>query len=248
MRRIAPALIVLALAVAAPAAAAASPSPTGVELDACHTGTSWTDTGYATFGGDMRSISRTDQMAMRFDLYMREPGDTRFRRVQAPRLGIWDRSRSGVGRFIYTKTVTNLLGPADYRTVVHFRWYDAGGAIIRRARRTTDSCTQPDLRPNLTRGAPSALAGPQPGLWRYTIPVRNTGRTDAGPFDVALRVGATDPAVVAVSALRAGDAQTVTFLAPPCALGDRLRYEADSDDRIAESDERDNVVRVDCPG
>ncbi len=248
MRRIAPiALLLLAVlpgvASATPAAPAAAVA-TG--LDQCQAGSA-SQNGSATFRGEMRSVPGSDRMAIRFDLYARAPGEARFTRSAAP--SAWIRSVPGTARFIWHKRFEELTGPADYRTVVRFRWYDAGGAPIARARRTTDACTQPDPRPNLTLGAPTVLAGPQPGLRRYAIPVRNAGRGDAGPFEVALRIGAApESALVAVSALAAADVQTVTFVAPPCAPGDALRFEADPGDRVVEVDERDNVLRVACPG
>jgi subtilase family serine protease len=36
-------------------------------------------------------------------------------------------------------------------------------------------------------------------------------------------------------------------MAPRCAPGDVLRFEVDPDDRVAEEDERDNVLTVACP-
>jgi subtilase family serine protease len=52
---------------------------------------------------------------------------------------------------------------------------------------------------------------------------------------------------VTVAGLAAGAAQAVTFMAPRCAPGDVLRFEVDPDDRVAEEDERDNVLTVACP-
>lgn len=248
MRRIAPiALLLLAVLPGVASAAPAAPaSVVATGLDQCQAGSA-SQNGSATFRGEMRSVPGSDRMSIRFDLYARAPGEDRFTRSAAP--SAWIKSLPGTARFIWHKRFEELTGPADYRVVVRFRWYDASGALLARARRTTAACSQPDLRPNLTLGAPTVLADPQPGLRRYAIPVLNAGRGDAGPFDVALWIGAApEPSLVAVSALAAADVQTVTFVAPPCAPGDTLRFEADPGVRVAEADERDNVLRVVCPG
>jgi subtilase family serine protease len=102
-------------------------------------------------------------------------------------------------------------------------------------------------QPDLAFGDLTTTTSPQPGVQRYTIPVRNDGRADTGAFDVALRIGAEDREPVTVTGLAAGASQVVTFLAPRCVAGDVLRFEVDPDDRVAEEDERDNVLTVACP-
>jgi len=52
---------------------------------------------------------------------------------------------------------------------------------------------------------------------------------------------------VTVTGLAAGASQLVTFTAPRCAPGDVLRFEADPDNRVAETNERDNVLTFPCP-
>lgn len=248
MRRLA-SISILALSCALLAAApspAQAPSVTAA-LDDCRTSTAALDR-YAIFRGEMEAVARSDRMAMRFELFVREPGDEQFSRVEAPGLGTWIRSGSNVGRFIYRKQVTNLVAPAEYRSRVSFRWFDADGGVLARTARRTSACRQPDQRGDLELGALTTAPGPQPELVRYSVPVRNSGRGDAGSFDVALRMGAVERPVVTVSGLVAGATRTVTFVAPRCAAGDVLRFEVDPDDRVGEADERDNVLSAACPG
>jgi hypothetical protein len=130
---------------------------------------------------------------------------------------------------------------------VVFRWLDVDGRVLDRTARRTTTCRQPDQRGELSLGSPATAVGPQPGLRRYSVTVRNTGRGEAGPFAVALRLGAEDRSPQTVSVLAAGSTQTVSFVAPSCAPGDRLRFEVDPDDRVEEPDERDNVLSTPCP-
>lgn len=243
MRRLALLLTLIAVLPAAGGTAAAAPT-VSVSVDDCRTAADPLQR-YAIFRGEMDAVDRTDRMAMRFDLQVREPGDERFRSVDAPGLGTWIKSNPGTnGGFIWTKQVTQLVAPAEYRARVSFRWYDAGGRTIERASRRTKSCEQPDFRPDLELGALTAGAAPEPGLMRYRLPVRNTGRGDAGPFGV--RFGDGD-ALFTITGLEAGASHAVEFLAPPCTRDDALRFEVDPDGWVAEADERDNVLRVACP-
>jgi hypothetical protein len=245
MRRLALLLTpLLALAVAGGAAAA----PTaGVTVEECRTSASPLER-YAIFRGQMDGVGRnTDRMAMRFDLQVREPGATRYRVVDAPGLGTWIRSAPGTnGGFIWTKQVTKLDAPADYRVRVAFRWYDKAGRTIERAARRSRTCTQPDLRPDLELGALTTREGPEPGLTRYGVAVRNAGRGDAGAFEVAFG-GGDEPLLVTVPGVRAGAERPVAFVAPTCVSGDTLRFEVDPRGVVDESDEQDNVLRVACP-
>jgi hypothetical protein len=58
-----------------------------------------------------------------------------------------ERADPGRPGFIYTKRVEGLTGPAVYRAVVRFRWSDADGHVLRRARRVTGGCRQPGPAP-----------------------------------------------------------------------------------------------------
>ena len=127
-------------------------------------------------------------MQVRFALQVRasEPL-ARWRRVVAPGFDQWLTSDAGVRRYTYDRTVQNLTAPASYRTVVRFRWLDDEGDVIKSAKVTSAACRQPDMRPNLVPLRVDVAAADAAGEpVRYLVTLRNAGRTDAGPFAVAL--------------------------------------------------------------
>ena len=97
----------------------------------------------ATFLGEMTSTPGTGRMSMRIELQERLPGETVFRNVAAPGLGVWRAAAPGVKVYRYIKQVTDLAAPAVYRAVVRFRWLNARGKLIRSVERHTATCVQP---------------------------------------------------------------------------------------------------------
>ncbi|HEY8584295.1 MAG TPA: CARDB domain-containing protein [Capillimicrobium sp.] len=236
---LAAAALAASLAGAAPAAAA---DPVIADVEAC-VGSLVALERSVTLRGEMEATPKTDRMAMRFELYVREPSDAGFVRVDGPGLGSWIRSTSNVGRFIWTKQLTNLEVPAEYRGRVSFRWIGKSGEVLAKSSRKTPVCRQADVRPNIALGRPAAEPGPQPDLVRYAVPVTNSGKGDAPPFDVTL----DGRAPVTVSGLKVGDTQTVRFVVPRCTPGQALLFAADGDGLVEETDESDNALRVECP-
>ncbi len=91
------------------------------------------------FVGSMPALPGTEHMEMRFELQAREPGEP-WRHVAAPTFDAWERSDPGRSGFVYEKRVDGLDAQRRYRTVVRFRWLDAGGSLQRRARRVSPPC------------------------------------------------------------------------------------------------------------
>jgi len=96
----------------------------------------------ATFSGAMVASVDTQRMAMRIEVQERTP-ETRFHTVDAPGLGVWRSSNSGVGVYKYLKQVTNMSAPAVYRGLVSFRWLDDRGHVIKHIELHTHGCDQP---------------------------------------------------------------------------------------------------------
>ena len=167
--------------------------------------------------------------------------------LRVPRWGVWQRSRRGVPGFVYTKRVSALQAPAQYRAVVRFRWLDARGRVQRRARRVTAVCRQPDLRPDLVPGELSAEPGPAPGTATYRFTVFNRGRCDAGPFAVVLTANRTPQPEQRLGGLAAEASEVVTLIGPRCTPGSVVRVTVDSASEVVESRERDNAVNAACP-
>jgi hypothetical protein len=243
MRRTPFLLLLTTLALAAPTVAAAAP-PASVSVEQCGVVGAKKQLG-VTFSAEMNGVEGTKTMAMEFELYTRSAGQSSFKRDPRTQESV---SRRAVAVYQYgprTFVLPDLAAAMDFKARVIFRWTASDGDVTS-VRRWSSVCRVVP-RPDLAFGDLTTTTSPQPGVQRYTIPVRNDGRADAGAFDVALRIGAEDRQPVTVTGLAAGAAQVVTFLAPRCASGDVLRFEVDPDDRVAEEDERDNVLTVACP-
>lgn len=239
MRR---ALMTLLLLLALPATAAAAAPPTVKVLDCVPA----LDQGLrsATFEARVRAARGSDRMQVRFALQVRasEPL-ARWRRVIAPGFDQWLTSDAGVRRYTYDRTVQNLTAPASYRTVVRFRWLDDEDDVIKSAKVTSSACRQPDLRPNLVPLRVDVAADAAGEPVRYLVTLRNAGRTDAGPFAVAL-----DPDLRAdVLGLAAGETQVVEIAGPACAAGAPLAVTLDPDALVDERVEDDNTLAGSCP-
>ena len=194
----------------------------------------------ATFEARVHPVRGSERMQVRFTLQIRQAGLPGWRRVAASELDEWLTSFPDVRRFSYSRTVRNLSAPASYRTLVRFRWLDADGEVIRRSRAASRTCRQPDMRPDLVATEIAPVAG------GYEVTLRNSGRTDAGPFEVALAAGALALEPAAVDGLAAGERRTVAFSGPPCAPGEQLTAIVDPAGAVDERDEDGNALTLDC--
>lgn len=238
------AAVVGAMLLAAPVAGGADRAPAVVRIADCTRGSLPADRS-GEFRGAMRSVPGTDRMGMRFTLQERT-GRGRFVTVDAPGLGVWRTSRSGVERFVHRQRVLELATAATYRMRVNFRWYDADGEVLRRAARRSGGCRQrgrlPDLR--VERVAAESIDG-VPGATRYALWVANVGRASSDATDVRLAVDGATVDTAEVDALRAGQRRRVFVTGPACAAA--VRAEVDPDDAVRESGERNNVHIRSCP-
>src|SRR4051812_43873076 len=122
----------LVLALALPAAAEAK----------VHARVTECEPGSAAFTARMDARDDAVTMQMRFKLQSRTEDD-------------WDKVPAGWGewidstaqRLVWTKHVEGLLGPAEYRVVVRFRWLDAAGEVVEAKRRASQPCAQPASQP-----------------------------------------------------------------------------------------------------
>ncbi|HEX4466633.1 MAG TPA: hypothetical protein VH025_05560 [Solirubrobacteraceae bacterium] len=96
----------------------------------------------ATFAGEMQAIPGSAKMEIRIDVLERSFGETPYRTVTAPGLGVWRNAAPGVKVFKYLKQVTNLASPAIYRGAVRFRWLNAKGKLMHAAELRTPRCAQ----------------------------------------------------------------------------------------------------------
>jgi len=199
------------------------------------------DTGVATFEGRVTALKRATKAQMRFTLQARTPEEPVWRAVSAPGFGTWLTAPKGAGRYVYDKTVQQLLAPGEYRAVIRFRWRDAKGRVLRTETATTKVCRQPDPRPDLE------IVALKPGA-RYVAVIKNTGRGDAGPFSVAFTRNGESLGLVAIADGLKSGAQTSAVLstAPACVAGELIAAQVDPLDQVDEADEDGNVLSVTC--
>jgi hypothetical protein len=178
-------------------------------------------------------------MKLRFTLEARRAGKG-WRRVAAPELGGWRTADPATTRYISSRRVTALVGPARYRTLVRFRWVDADGETIAHAKARSRSCWQPDHRPNLKLRALSFEGDEET---TYVVLVANTGLSDSGAFDLELTGLALQP----MASLAPGEERLVEVTGTKCERGTVVRAKADPLDLVDEHSERDNALRRPCP-
>ena len=234
----------LAGAFSAPMAHAAQSGAPGASLTACKTSNDAAKRSL-TFRGVAAAYAPGQHVEIRFDLLQRIPGSGREQRIDGGGLHTWTRSGAGVTKYERFLTVQNLAAPATYRGAVRFRWIDETGKVVRSVVRFTRSCRQPDRRPDLRLTPLAVRRGDTSDVLRYGVFVRNAGTAPAGDFDLVLRVDSADQPAVTVAGLAPLTGRTVTVVAPRCAVG-TVSVTVDPDNRIAESDETNNVLTVPC--
>ena len=231
----------LALTAALPAAPAAARSAATARVVECSTGPTAAER-LAVFRGAARRVAGTDRMWIKFKLQERTPG-ARFRTITAPGLSVWRKSRSGVRRFAVRQRVLALGEGAEYRVAVHFRWYDAEGNLLRRARRVSPACRQEGDLPDLQ----VARIGGRPvnGTFRYAVDVVNRGSAASAATSLALSVDGDMVDTPALGPLAPGETVRLFVNGPAC--DGSVKARVDPGDLVAEADERDNARVVACP-
>jgi CARDB len=236
MRR---ALITAALATAAlPAAAGAAPVPASVKLAECSI-----ENHSAAFYARMQQLPGASRMAMRFTL-LEETGADTIKRVKVPGLRRWRFSKPGVKAFAYRQGFRNLPENASHRVRVDFRWYDAAGNEVERARRRSPRCRQFIELPNLVARITAILPTQVPGVVRYEATVRNSGKAAATGVPVRLTVDGKVVDTVTLASLAPGEVRSVAIRGPQCHR--LVRLEADPEKVIAESSDEDNIFELNC--
>jgi CARDB len=199
-----------------------------------------------TFEGRIAASGASRTMQMRFTLQAQSPDSPLWAKVSAPGFGTWITVPRGYSRYLYDKTVEDLLAPASYRAIVDFRWRDAAGHVIRTVRHGSRACRQPDPRPNLTAGALSVQPASLAGRRRYVATIVNAGRGDAGPFEVDITREGTLLGSLQLAGLAAGAQRQISLSGPACTPGEQIAVVVDAPNAVDESDEDDNVLSTIC--
>lgn len=195
----------------------------------------------AEFEARMATVEGAKRMKMRFTLQVRKPSKRVFKRVAAPGFNSWTTADPGTTRYVFTRRVEALIGPASYRAMVRFRWVDAHGATVATARAYSRACRQPDHRPNLTVRALSVEGGRN-----YVVLVANTGRSASGPFDLQVALPDRVLGPVTVQSLHPREERLVRIRGPRCEAGTSITATVDPLDVADERSETDNALTATC--
>jgi hypothetical protein len=133
-----------------------------------------------TFSGQMETVPGTRRMAVQIVVQERGPGESAFRTLGAPGLDAWQRSEVGLKIYKDVRQVTDLPAPASFRAVVHFRWLDEGGDVIRRATRRTSVCRQPAPATTAPTTTPPAATTPAKSAPATTPPATTSSSGQSG--------------------------------------------------------------------
>lgn len=233
-------------------------APAGARLVACRR-SPLLDERTAVVGAVMHPIAGATKLALRIDLYQRSIGSARWMlRSDVPGLGSWTSPTDpSVGSrpadvFKYRQAVARLVVPYAYRFHVGFRWLAASGAVVRESGTTTGTCREPDLRPDLVLSDLSVVPTSREGIARYTVVVRNVGRSPVRGVVVgatfASSGGTASGGAGGVGRLAPGAAAAVTFAGPSCAAGATPpTFLADPANTVDEARETNNELTGTCP-
>ncbi len=185
-------------------------------------------------------------MEMRFDLFERSGTRGAWTLVDVDGFGEWDLSDPDVSGFVVKKRVSGLVAGYSYRALVHFRWRNDQGRIVKGKRVRTRACVQPSTAPDLRPQTMLIEAGPRPDVLIYRTLVRNRGRGTAQPFDVVLAVNAVAQPAQRTGPLAPGKAVWVAIQAPRCERGTIVRFSVDVRSEVAEAEEGNNDIERRC--
>jgi hypothetical protein len=194
----------------------------------------------AVFEGRVATVRRAVKMQLRFTLQVSTPDQPKWRKVAAEGFHQWITAPAGFGKYTYDKTVEQLVTPANYRTVISFRWRDARGKVIRSERATSPACRQPDQRPDLLIRDLHALAR------GYVAVVVNRGRSAAGAFGVDFLRAGSPLGSETVPGLAPGEVSTVMIQGMPCSPGEQISAVVDPGSEVDEADEENDTAEIVC--
>jgi hypothetical protein len=195
---------------------------------------------------------------MSFALLERAPGSAGWKPVTGPHFGVWISPAGSptLGRrpgdlWKVPFPVANLAAPASYRLQVSFRWLGRRGIVLATTTRLTQSCWQPELRPDLA--VASIAVGPnpsRPGYGLFSTVVRNLGATAARDFSVQISYHHNQQNVTSTKALarlKAHATATVVFRGVTCDPGTSVTVTADPGHEIDVYSRSAATLVVSCP-
>ena len=205
----------------------------------------------------MRPVTGTERMHMRFELLSKSstggvqsvPGNGLDSWISPPDTSLGQ--RPGDVWIIKDFQVANLPGPALYHYRVSFRWIGTAGRVISTRVRSSASCYQPELRPDLLVSSITVQPIPgKPAKAQYVAAIENAGLTGAGLFAVTFAPGGgTVTMTKAVQHLGPGATRHVTFVGPACTASTAPTIVVDPNQTVPEYNYANNALTVPpaCP-
>lgn len=199
----------------------------------------------------MRPVTGTMKMQLKFELLRRTGSGRPFTRVHGGDLNTWlnptdpTLGQHPSDKWNLIKQVVDLKAPATYRFRVTFRWLGTHTRVLGAATRSSPTCFEPELRPDLqvrTIGV-GAVTG-RPNVNDYVALIRNAGASATGAFEVQFSDGdvlKTRP----VADLAAYSSIKVTFIGPLCTAG-TATVTADPTDMVDDLNRANNALSVVC--
>jgi hypothetical protein len=201
----------------------------------------------------MRPLKGTRRLTMRFELFTRSKAVPAWKTVSGGDLGAWLTPRnSTLGQrsgdvWIVNKSVNELAAPAAYRFRVTFRWVGSHNRTIGTATRTTATCNQPELRPDLL--VPSIDVQPisgHPHLNLYVATIANHGATAARNFRVLFSTASGASESHSIKRLAAHSKTTVSFRGPACNTTAPSTVTVDPDGVVDDFNRTNNTATATC--
>lgn len=203
----------------------------------------------------MRPVTGTLRMAVKFQLLEGAVGTLPTTVVRGTGLNAWltpdDPTLGQLPGDVWqlTKSVINLGAPAVYAFHASFRWTGAHGRVLHTAQRTTRTCRQRELRPDLlVKSLTITPIAAQPGEDLYTAVIGNRGLTGAGPFEVLFDpADGTAPTIDTIAWLGSRQSRTLSFVGPACNAAQPPTVTADAADQVDDYDRANNEMTATCP-
>lgn len=250
MRRILIAAAIVVAGTAAPAAAESTAGNAYLRGFACHRSLDPSKRS-VTVTAVMSTIAGVQHLQMRFQLQDRTAHGTTL--IHGGDLGQWISPSSPTlgqhssDQWVVNHPVTGVPVPGSYRFKVFFRWIGNGGQVLAQTQKTTDTCRQPDLRPNLyvkLESTQAVSSGDQ-----YTVQVGNSGLTAATGIELQFSPGgAAQPITKTIARLPAHQSVQRTFVGPACTSSSLpVMITVDPNFLIDDVSRADNSITVPCP-
>jgi hypothetical protein len=234
----------------APTAAQAASGDAYLQAFACHRSLDPSKRS-VTVTAVMATVAGAQRLQMRFQLQERTAQGLVL--IRGGDLGQWISPSSPTlgqhssDRWVVNHPVTGVPVPGSYRFKVSFRWIGSNGQVIGQTQKSTESCRQPDLRPNLYVRLLSSQA--TSGGERYTVEVGNSGLTGVTGVELVFSPGGGAQSVMkTIASLPAHQRVQRTFVGPACtSSSDPVSITVDPDDLIVVASRADNSITVPCP-